>query len=127
MTIDTKAIEERVAKATPGPWEGVSDHPVYAIAAGRYRVSQTANQNNYGKFDASHGWHGIQNHADADFIAHARTDIPALLSAVKEKDAEIARLRQELELATGHEWQTTNLQTASKIVRAALTTQEPKS
>ena len=32
--------------------------------------------------------------ANADFIAHSRTDIPALLDAIDEKDGEIERLRE---------------------------------
>jgi predicted nuclease with TOPRIM domain len=35
--------------------------------------------------------------ADATFIAHARTDVPALVEAVRKRDAEIARLTAELQ------------------------------
>ncbi len=37
--------------------------------------------------------------ADATFIAHSRTDVPALVEAVRKRDAEIARLRALVEEA----------------------------
>lgn len=36
-----------------------------------------------------------QAEADSDFIAHARDDVPWLVAQVRERDAEIARLRAE--------------------------------
>jgi hypothetical protein len=37
--------------------------------------------------------------ADAEFIAHARQDVPELLDIIAEKDAEIERLKEAIELA----------------------------
>ena len=43
------------------------------------------------------------DHPDAEFIAHARQDIPALLAHIKEKDEEIERLKVLLTEAIGPE------------------------
>ncbi len=41
--------------------------------------------------------HSIPTEADAEFIAHAREDVPALLSLVAQQQAEIERLRNTIE------------------------------
>lgn len=43
--------------------------------------------------------HSIPTEADAEFIAHAREDVPALLSLVAQQQAEIERLKKTLEVA----------------------------
>lgn len=88
MTLTDEEIEEikaRAEAATPGPWRRqkqrgytddyiLTDHPDH----------QTKPHGNYiGEVGYAAG-HAVQNfEADADFIAHARTDIPALLSALE--------------------------------------------
>jgi hypothetical protein len=77
-------IRARVEKATPGPWEPVPD----GCAA--------CTETEWDVDPLEIGCHGMFAHfIDADFIAHAREDIPYLLSLLAERDAEIARLRQE--------------------------------
>ena len=74
MSADIEAIKARLAAATPGPWALV-DFPVMfprvqSIAEDKSNICETW------------GW------ADAKFIAHAPTDIAALL-------AEVERLQRE--------------------------------
>ena len=72
------AIRERAAKATKGPW--------YRRQGYVYRRDDPHNAFGF-RVDDCRG-----PCVDADFIAHARSDIPRLLDALEEKDAEIARL-----------------------------------
>lgn len=63
------AIRARADAATPGPWPHSWDRPENA-------------------------WANLA--ADSAFIAHARTDILALLDALAESSAEVKRLRNAL-------------------------------
>ena len=88
-TLDLDAIEARASAATPGPWKrtGVNvwawfNDQVYTIMRGfTDRPSPVHDQN---------------------FIAHARTDVPALIAAVRERDAEITRLKAWIEANRHH-------------------------
>ena len=75
--INTAEIQARCDAATPGPWELFDE---------KNPKSKTVCGNN-GAIAV-----GILP-KDADFIAYARTDIPALLALNAEKDAEIERLK----------------------------------
>ena len=89
------AIKARCEKATPGPWEvrsiepeefdAVSDDTFY-IMADKWEVASITTYERVIEPD----WQRDDDEADADFIAHAREDIPALL-------AEVERLRVALE------------------------------
>lgn len=90
---ELQAIRERADKATPGEWLP-DERPGYvAVYAGLRRNCLDLPMEAFifyrgGKHDKKHFWSiDPQSLADADFVAHARTDIPRLL-------AEIARLRQ---------------------------------
>jgi hypothetical protein len=77
MTKDEiRAIRERAGKASEGPWESHGDSPgkppMVWDNSGDAIVSQMPNGRPY--FEPE----------DADFIAHARTDVPALCDAVEE-------------------------------------------
>ena len=66
--MDTKYLEEIKARheaATPGPWELSRDAGIYIDRDEDYCIC------------------GIGNEPDAEFIAHSRTDIPALLAEVE--------------------------------------------
>lgn len=83
------AIEARANAATPGPWEhctkGYDGLPL-VVAEGYGFPAEPLGQS---------GTHVIETmEADAEFIAHSRTDIPALLAAVRERDNTIARVRE---------------------------------
>lgn len=75
MTLDLPAIRARAEAATPGPW--VSDGSVWGDISCRTGTL----------------FHDIEDPADAEFVAMARTDIPALL-------AEVERLTRNLEYAS---------------------------
>lgn len=83
---ELEAIEARAQKATPGPWRLctraiISDDTVMTtIASCEQSARSTVEQQEY----------------DADFIAAARSDIPTLLTALRERDAEIAGLRKDI-------------------------------
>ena len=82
--MDTTEIEARLAAATPGPWEAdgteVSQHwscpePWLPIATNEVACMAYC----YGG-----SARGIERVEDAEFIAHAREDVPVLLAEVKE-------------------------------------------
>lgn len=100
---EREAIAARAAQATPGPWvvaienvawepavpePGVTRAPVYyQIVAERPEPGQN---DIVGPFGYEGG--GVYTQADAEFIAHARADVEALL-------AENARLREFTQMA----------------------------
>lgn len=83
------AIEARANAASEGPWTaettGVAggDH-WYVCDEGEAIASISCND----------GTNEDQREPDAEFIAHSRADIPALLAAVRERDNTIARVRE---------------------------------
>ena len=93
MTIDIDAIKERCEAATPGPWVLSDDERIPA------RIHAKTNDLKIGgkqflctKVIAEM----VYQETDARFIAHARQDIPELLTAYEEQAAEIERLNEEL-------------------------------
>ena len=80
--IDLDVIKARCEAATPGPWYvdrgGEFDDPYYSIPS--------VCRDRYGDNSLMVG----SDKATAEFIAHARTDVPALV-------AEVERLRAEVE------------------------------
>lgn len=104
-------IEARAAAATPGPWrrtvkgdrrearewligqfdasEGDKIHGAGVAAAGKTIEEECLSTAITGN--------GPTSEANAIFIASARTDVPRLCAALRERDAEIARLRAIVE------------------------------
>lgn len=92
--VDLEEIRKRVEKATPGPWYASNDedaylHPKNYIMRDVFydENSQRATTYRLGMWTypgTLPGTVGAQERrATADFIAHARTDIPALLAALE--------------------------------------------
>jgi hypothetical protein len=79
---DLAAIRERAEAASPGPWD-FSTHWVWRTELDGRRAKS---------FAIVH-----DNPDDARFIAHSRTDIPALLDTIENLRAENARYRETLE------------------------------
>lgn len=80
---DVKAIHERCEKATPGPWH------VYANIK---RLLGIFNRRD----DCVIAVRSTLSREDADFIAHARTDIPMLLDALAAAQSEKAAERKRI-------------------------------
>jgi hypothetical protein len=84
--LDTTAIRARAEAATEGPWEQRQNAPTMSGAvwhlrrAGQPGVRAMVTEYQHGS-------------ANAEFIAHARTDVPALCDALDEARQEIERLR----------------------------------
>jgi hypothetical protein len=89
LTPAEREIAERCERATSGPWRSTSLHQYDQL---RIRVVHTDDAGTWSLFELTSF---EQNAADADFIAHARTDIPALLAALRHE----RQLRAELEAA----------------------------
>lgn len=88
-------IEARVQHATEGPWghdvhgDTVMDKPALKRGIGYTAFAADAHGVVTSDIDA--------NNRDADlaFIAHARVDVPWLLTLLGERDAEIAALKEK--------------------------------
>lgn len=65
-------IESRCNAATPGPWEEVAESGEWWISGPDISADYVMSTNA-----------GDIKQADADFIAYARTDIPALIAEVR--------------------------------------------
>ncbi|MFJ7663719.1 hypothetical protein ACIQXW_15205 [Lysinibacillus sp. NPDC097162] len=79
-----QVIKERVAKATPGPWESeetTEGHIDIFNPNQDYAICQTGNET-----------YDCLNDGDTEFIKHAITDVPSLV-------AEVERLKIELDAA----------------------------
>ena len=75
--IDLDAIKARCEAATPGPWEvNGSPHDRHIATVGRHHITKP-----------DRAGRSAHNDEIAKFIAHARTDVPALV-------AEVERLRK---------------------------------
>lgn len=98
---ELKVIEERLNKATPGPWYSSASavpwkkgqRSPFEDQGASVRTApcdENADDNRAaldviigGSQDEQGGAVGVLTNEDADFIAHARTDIEALLSEIK--------------------------------------------
>lgn len=92
MTMDEaklSEIEARASSATPGPW--LMEHDVW------HPVIRQSQFDGFGPIVCreANGDSGLRWHPNADFISHAREDVPALV-------AEVRRLREALEAAAIH-------------------------
>lgn len=93
------AMKARAAAATPGPWEAQRGYlgPKVRIAQ-EYAFEAEVNSQVWDCDDPQDGCMDEQAQwmADAEFIAHARADIPALLAERAALRAENAALREAL-------------------------------
>lgn len=91
-----EACEARATKATPGPWEtcGASDNKcrcglIWSIPEDMPPFTAHAADDDAGAFFTHE-----QRCANAEFVAHAREDLPRALRIIREQAAEIQRLRK---------------------------------
>ncbi|GIM45942.1 hypothetical protein DNHGIG_14910 [Collibacillus ludicampi] len=96
-----QAIRERVNRATPGPWsihrEDVGDDVVFYVPTMIKSEKRTIVDSDGGLISWSEPCTSEQVEADAEFIAHAREDVPALLNEVERLEEENRRFREALE------------------------------
>lgn len=91
---DIDAIRARVEVATEGPWEKSEalDSTEYGDYMA-YGVHQVAPLMRHSDSDQAHTSLEAMSAEDAEFIANARQDIPALLSHIEQLEAQIERVR----------------------------------
>lgn len=92
--LDIDAIFARADAATPGPWSAPIDERFGNVEG----IFSLADLGEYADHEIVCTDSGVYppKHADAAFIAHARTDIPLLVTALRSAHAEIDRLRAVL-------------------------------
>lgn len=88
MTLDREAIKARVEAATRGPWVSPWDDPDPDAAA--LRTEDGLEVVGVLQYDA-HPYLAVLA-ADADFIAHAREDVPKLIAEVERLESYIAAI-----------------------------------
>lgn len=122
---ELKAIETRAEAATPGPWgweanaqtkhvemcsympglmrgtvldvERLGNRVILRFRFARGLMQDALDFRHPHKGREHHArWSQAIDHPDANFIAAARADVPALIAAVRERDADNAALREEL-------------------------------
>jgi len=86
-----REIEERVNKATPGPWR-LGTYNVWADGERPPRLICDADT----ALAVRERFMMDQDDANSDFIAHARQDTPSLLSIVRELQAQVKELETRL-------------------------------
>ena len=111
MTLTPEALEEikaRVEAATRGPWldmDGggeISDRPAHVVTRADSGTPWFICDLQDDLGDPPEGWEDTSTGpggcpvANAAFIAHARQDVPTLIKALEDRDAEIERLRPEV-------------------------------
>jgi hypothetical protein len=82
---DLNAIEARANAATPGPWEAYPDAKIAGLAHIRINPGTM---------------HPTAWPADAAFIARARTDVPALVAALRAAETKLAAIQALAQLWT---------------------------
>ncbi|MEV6737917.1 hypothetical protein AB0N14_13680 [Streptomyces sp. NPDC051104] len=83
--LNLDAIEARANAATPGPWMA-DGHEIYGSGCGVLDIEQWKAETL--RIEDPEG-----AKADAEFMAHARTDVPALAAEIRRLRAELAELR----------------------------------
>lgn len=102
---DLDAIREREAKATPGPWERWHKGMEFIGGTVEFNVGDNCIMTNNGGPNrrGQRNICPVFQDDDAEFIAHARTDIPLLLAEIDRlQDERDAMLKAMKELAKGN-------------------------
>lgn len=88
-------IEARANAATEGPWEAKSETPTMAGAVWNLRITGKPGI----RMNVTEWQHGMEN---AEFIAHARTDVPWLLEQVELRDKALEAALNEHPIGVFH-------------------------
>ena len=122
--MNLEAIEKRCEAATPGPWTWEETE---AEKAGKDwgDIGKTLNapkgRNVLNAFGYDASYVNVSD-ADAEFIAHARSDIPALIAEVKRLNAELIDYQHMSKVADGQAKQNVRLR---KMIDAPTADVEP--
>lgn len=92
---DLDEIKKRADAATPGPWEKDLFKDTYIRIVTRDELPETIN----GIAGIGHMEAGPEVEADAEFIAHARQDVPALLAYIEWLEDQNQSLHDTIEVA----------------------------
>ncbi|KQU49266.1 hypothetical protein ASG84_26305 [Rhodococcus sp. Leaf278] len=84
------AIEARANAASAGPWQTFTS----GVANGDHWYVWDNSTGSIAQISSNDGTNEESRQPDAEFIAHARDDIPTLLAAVRERDNAVARVRK---------------------------------
>jgi hypothetical protein len=96
MKVDElSAIYDRCRRATPGPWVACRDHSVIGGIGGP--ICQMDEDDAIVVGQAGDWGPSNDPWDDAEFIAHARSDVPRLLAEVQRVRMELAGYRARLE------------------------------
>jgi hypothetical protein len=88
--LDLDAIESRANTATPGPWEAQNYDDDEMDGNWPYT-------NRVGRPDSAKALaHIVLGSQDAEFVAHAREDIPALVARVRELERDVKDLESDV-------------------------------
>jgi len=113
---DLDQIQARADAATEGPWK--AEHYAVDEDEGRIRVTSPSDSDIYNTAEAVRP-------LDATFIAHARTDVPALIALVRDQQAKLDRGNAAL-FDVLHKWRNGDHVNYADIegIRAAITATE---
>lgn len=116
--LDLGAIEKRASAATKGPWRSIHGDSYCAFPSvmrdkGPHFIIYDSNEDDGVNIWDAARFPGLD--ADADFIAHARSDVPALVAACREKDALIAELEKALRFSADYIKDTQSANDASVV------------
>jgi hypothetical protein len=93
--LDLEAIRKRVDAATPGPWSRAGVGSIRGAPRQGFRPT-TGKAMTIRLEVASIPTHNLNRSEDRTFIAHSRTDVPALLDRVRALEAELMQAHLEL-------------------------------
>jgi hypothetical protein len=88
--LDLEAIEARADAAVPGPWE--------MLGPSKYSPNEAYIK---APIEIYTGYEGEMSPADVQFIAHARTDVPALCAEVRRLRGLLVEAAEEMAAAEG--------------------------
>jgi hypothetical protein len=86
-------IERRANAATEGPWVVDGDNPTIVMKPDKPPSTWDGLLVARTRGGTGTDIDSLPEYADAEFIAHAREDVPALLAVLRERDNTIARVR----------------------------------
>jgi hypothetical protein len=81
MPLDLKAIKERLAKATPGPWRAI-DESDYDVRVYEGDIASSDNSRVVARYSGDERVETFSDR-DADLIAHAPADLASLVAEVE--------------------------------------------